>query len=452
MSALPQSNLLGIGQTVDAHRLGPVVVKRFIGGGGQGEVYEAAVGAATLALKWYFPDYLPQDPLLENRLVKLIGRQAPNRRFLWPCDLVRAAKTPSFGYLMPLREVHYASITDVLSRRVDPSSRAIVTACFELADAFACLHAAGLCYHDINRGNLFIAPTSGEIRVCDNDNVSVNNDEGGIWGHPQFMAPEIGLKRAKPSQATDIHSLAIALFELLLIDHPFIGARQNGMLDAESVFDMLVRRPIFIFDPRNDTNRPIPGAGDSAARIWPTLPRHVRELFVQAFTVGLHDPSSRVQESQWQEAMLRVRDAIYYCHNCRVELFYDVGGGEKVRPACWRCQATPKAPVALCIGDDTIVLNDDTRLQPHHLRASRRYEIEAALAAVSVHPSHPTVRGLRNLSNTTWMAYPEGGSAERVDPGRSIAIQIGCRIDFGNRTGVFVDNSAAEFDRVSVAG
>ncbi len=211
MSALPQSDLLRIGQVVDAEKLGRVVVKRFIGGGGQGEVYEASLATETLALKWYFAAYLPQDPLLEGRLHKIIGRPAPNRRFLWPCDMVRAAKTPAFGYLMPLREARFASITDVLFRKVDPSSRAIVTACFELVDAFASLHAAGLCYHDINRGNLFIDPLSGEIRVCDNDNVSVNNDRGGISGHPQFMAPEIGLDRANPSQQTDLHSLAVQL-------------------------------------------------------------------------------------------------------------------------------------------------------------------------------------------------------------------------------------------------
>ena len=59
-------------------------VNKFIGSGGQGEVYEVSSGKERYALKWYLPQSATsqQYQILED----LIAKGAPNENFLWPKD------------------------------------------------------------------------------------------------------------------------------------------------------------------------------------------------------------------------------------------------------------------------------------------------------------------------------------------------------------------------------
>ena len=47
--------------------------------------------------------------------------------------------------------------------------------------------------------------------------------------------------------------------------------------------------PLFVFDPDDESNRPVPGVHDNVVVIWPALPLFVRRLFTRSFTVGLRD-------------------------------------------------------------------------------------------------------------------------------------------------------------------
>ena len=163
----------------------------FLGGGGQGEVYKGKLDGKEVAVKWYFPDYLNNDPGLRNRLENLIKNGAPNDRFLWPMDIVTSQDdSKSFGYIMELRESRFKSLNDLMKRKVEPKLHVLTIVGFELAFNFRELHTRGLCYRDISFGNVFFDPKNGEVRICDNDNVDVNGAEGAIGGTPKFMAPE----------------------------------------------------------------------------------------------------------------------------------------------------------------------------------------------------------------------------------------------------------------------
>ena len=180
-------------------------VEAFLGGGGQGEVYRARLAeghgsGARVALKWFFPHYLRRDPDLRARLERAVEIGPPSDRFLWPQELVQTANRPGFGYVMPLREDRFVGITDLVTRRAEPTFRALVTAGFELAHNYRQLHAKGFCYRDISFGNVFFDPENGEVRICDNDNASVDDGKGGvIGGTARFMAPEIVRGEAGPS-------------------------------------------------------------------------------------------------------------------------------------------------------------------------------------------------------------------------------------------------------------
>src|SRR5208282_403342 len=111
---------------------------------------------------------------------------APNDRFLWPLDIALCQGHASFGYLMPLREPRYWSLAQMMNREVDPTFRTLTNVALELADSFLRLHSLGLCYSDISFGSLFFDPVTGEISICDNDNVSVDGEgSSGILGTPR---------------------------------------------------------------------------------------------------------------------------------------------------------------------------------------------------------------------------------------------------------------------------
>lgn len=69
----------------------------------------------------------------------------------------------------------------------------------------------------INNGNFFIMPDSGDVLICDNDNVSPFGTNLGIMGKQHWMAPEIVTGQNDSNKNSDCFSLAVVLFRLLFI-------------------------------------------------------------------------------------------------------------------------------------------------------------------------------------------------------------------------------------------
>ena len=153
-------------------------VLALLGAGGQGEVYEVETEGAKMALKWYFPQTaLPQQLEILKRLVEM---GAPDKAFLWPEDLIFAPDGKTFGYIMPLRQKNYKGLVDLLKCRVEMSLYTRCRIAYNLAGAYEKLHASGNCYRDINYNNLFFDPDTGDVLICDNDNVAPENMPGPI--------------------------------------------------------------------------------------------------------------------------------------------------------------------------------------------------------------------------------------------------------------------------------
>src|SRR5207248_11580994 len=97
---LQRGQVLTVDGTTSLCRVG-----RLLGGGSQGEVYEADLGGTPVALKWYFPSWatVGQRRALEG----LVARRAPSPAFLWPLALARVPGVSSYGYLMPLLEPRF---------------------------------------------------------------------------------------------------------------------------------------------------------------------------------------------------------------------------------------------------------------------------------------------------------------------------------------------------------
>jgi hypothetical protein len=179
---------------------------------------------------------------------------------------------------------------------------------------------------------------------------------------------------------------------------------------------------------------------ENALIFWDFYPRFIRDLFTQVFTRGLVDPHSRVVETEWRQALSRLRDAIYRCAECGAENIYDAesaNASSGTLNICWNtaCGAELRLPPRLRVGRHLVMLNPETQLFPHHVDDDQLYVFSPVVAQVVRNPADPRIWGLKNLSGTTWTAIGPDGTAGQLAPLQSVRLQGGLRIQFGRRTG-----------------
>jgi len=414
-------------------------IESLLGAGGQGEVYLVDVAGVKRALKWYYPQTASVEQL--ETLDRLIQAGAPDERFLWPEDLLIDEGGTTFGYLMPLRPDRFMGITDLMKRNFTPSLQSLVTACVNVSDAFLNLHAKGWCYRDISQGNMFFDHRNGDILICDNDNVGVNESATTILGTPRFMAPEVVRGEAVPSTQTDLFSLAVMHFVMLMNHYPLDGRKEYEIhcFDRPAMERLYGSNPVFIFDPYDKSNEPVPGYQDNAIAFWAIYPAFLKALFTKSFTTGLRDPvNGRVRETDWRGQLSRLRDSIFYC-TCGAENFFDL---ERLRQEsgpmlCWSCRAPLHLPPRMRIGNTIVMLNPSSQLYPHHLGGSLDgVDFSKPFGEVTRHPTDPSRLGLKNLSTEVWTATVDGELLE-IPPSRNVAVKNGTKIHFGKTDGEF---------------
>ena len=412
------------------------MIEETLGEGAQAEVYRARIGDKDYALKWYRPEFLSGDQRLWERLKVAISSGTPTEQFLWPFDLVSYPRSTAYGgYLMPIKTPEFISMAGLIGGQTAPAFRALTMVGFNLAHSFLKLHAAGLCYRDINFGNVFFNPDTGDIRIADNDNVDVNLKPGSIKGTPDFMAPEVATDLVAPNAASDRFSLAVLLFRIFMIGHPLRGKRELTLpydpSDPDQSHRLCAVDPVFIFDPNNDSNRPSPGVHDCPLNYWPIYPGSLRKLFIRAFTEGLDDPDARVMENEWRKELCALRDAIFLCPHCGAENFFDLEllRQKKSLNPCWGCLAMlgtpPRMRMGAAYGSHLVTLSPGGQLFAHHLEGDA-YNFKSPLAEVVAGPL-----GLRNLSSGTWTSRGQNGSTQQVRFNEVLALASDCQVNFG---------------------
>lgn len=412
-------------------------VQNLLGAGGQGEVYSVASGGKSYALKWYFKGSATKSQ--KKTLEAIISKGSPDSSFLWPMELVTPPGSDVFGYIMPLRPKNFKSIVDLMKNKAQPSFYTLCRTAFNAAKGYQKLHAMGAKYQDISFGNLFFDEDTGDVLICDNDNVSFENSKSGdILGTPGFMAPEIVRREKMPSRNTDLYSLSVLLFYLFMVNHPLDGKLEASIkcMDMAARVKLYGTDPVFIFDPDNKTNRPLKGYHDNALIYWPLYPERLREMFTKAFTVGLKSPNRRVTEPEWMDLFADMMCGMMQCPKCGARVFYDEDLENKgVAHTCWNCQNTMQIPVKIVIGRSMILLNQNTRLSHHNIYGD--YDIDSYVGSVVQNPKNPSLWGIRNDDKVNWTYEKADGTQIPIEPGRTAAIAPGAKIHFADTVGEF---------------
>jgi eukaryotic-like serine/threonine-protein kinase len=432
-----REHLLKVGQKVRvADGPGEALVLRYIKAGGQAEVYETRVFDLPAALKWYLPTYLSEDPDLWDRLDRIILSAAPSESFLWPYARVKDSHVPGFGYLMPLLPPGRIGFNELIYGNVERSFHLLARIGFSVSNEIRRLHLQGLCYRDLNPGNFFYNPGTGQVDVLDNDNIDVDEDrnKAPALGVIEFAAPELLNRTARPSRYTDLWSLAVLLFHVTVLAHPMQGKRELLYQSYDAARFDLHAKPVFIFDPADHSNGPLEGApGDNARALWPCYPQGLRNLFIRAFTDGISKPSARPTEGEWEEEFQRVIDGVFACQFCGRENIADFSGSSE-RQICQLCREVTQGPAVLRIDRWAIAIRPGARVWRHHLGRQRDHEIDRPIAEVTESPLH-----LRNLTAEAWTAHDGDGRTLTAAPGELLPLTDRMHIHFGLRSGMVQD-------------
>lgn len=310
---------LSKGQAIILEDGSKVTVVKFLGEGGQGVVYLVADSVGNnYALKWYTNDTIINSDPFHRNLLNNIKEGAPTDAFLWPLKATKK-QFGSYGYIMKLRPNGFNELGDFFSVDRHPEARFPnfmnqILAALHICNGFRTLHIHGYSYQDLNEGNFFINPQTGEVLICDNDNVVANGRNLGVGGKVRYMAPEV-VNGKEPNIQSDCLSLAIILYRLFLIDHPFEGKKTLvPCLTPEKERELFGNGAVFCFDKGNAINRPHPVEHPNSLLFWNYMPQSLKVMFQRALSKEcLLNPNTRIRDKEWKELFLQLRRDLVVC-------------------------------------------------------------------------------------------------------------------------------------------
>ncbi|MCL2793048.1 MAG: protein kinase [Spirochaetaceae bacterium] len=418
------------GQTIQTKKFQKIVVEHKLGEGGQGIVYRVDYGGKTKALKWYSGKKLKDPKKFYANLENNIKKGKPTNAFLWPEDITEH-KGAAFGYIMDLRPGEYKDFSKFLiGKEGFASITAMTNAALQITSGFRELHLKGYSYQDLNDGNFFINPKSGDVLICDNDNVSEYGKNSGIAGKARYMAPEIVARGDKPNIKTDTYSLSVVLFMLWTNNHPLEGkAACPVCMDAKHERKIYGENPVFVWDPTDNSNRPVQGLHKGAISRWPFLPGYLQDTFIKAFSKeALMDPMQRIIEQEWLRIFIRMRSEIFKCP-CGTVYFAD-----PVDPnLCPSCKKQNIFSFYIKTYRYNLPVHQRTKLYACHTEKDSD-DFQTITGEVLVKGNDFE---LRNVSDKSW-TITEDGDTTQIAPDVIIVIKKDMTINFGNTNGEIV--------------
>lgn len=397
-----------------------IKVIKELGRGGQGIVYLVELAGKKMALKWYLR---PGSDSFYQNLESNINAGAPSDAFLWPKHLTRKIDG-YYGYVMDLRPDGYYEFGRYLIPHLPKGQKfksftAIANAALKICEGFKYLHLKGYSYQDLNDGNFFINPKTGNVLICDNDNVMAQGSYSGIGGKAHYMAPEV-VAGGKPDKYSDRLSLSIILFRMFFLDHPFDGERVSKCPCLTDDLDkkFFGSEATFIFDPTKTNNKPVKGIHTNSIRRWPVFPQFFKDAFIEEFSEEKlqRNKNSRKLEKQWEDILLKLRDNIITCPCCGEETLID---GESGKFSCVNCGKTFHIGKTIKFPNRTFYLTEGTTLF---------FDTDNIPdAKVEKNPNDGMIM-VKNMSDAKWMAETPSGRLKEVAKGESFPCIPGIKI------------------------
>ena len=293
---------------------------------------------------------------------------------------------------------------------------------------------------------MFFDPDTGDVLICDNDNVSANGiDNSSVYGTPRFMAPEIVMGQAKPSRNTDLYSLAVLLFYMFMMGHPLEGKLEAEIkcMDIHAMNKLYGKNPIFIYDPNDKSNRPVKGYQDNVIIYWELYPQVIRDLFIKSF--------NQFEKTKRRSTMYKRKTKLSPIHISLIALAILVVIAVIVTFAVKKDE--PKEPAAQSgiVYDDSAIEGGWETLSQEEIEQRLNDKVQAGMINISCNTapyfkdgkSEGNVMLVNELNNL----YPQKVEFYRNDTGEKIyeskAIAVGSKIE---RAKLDVELPAGEYE------
>lgn len=440
---------LNIGQEIDLEFGGKAKVTGVLDKSGQNTVYIAEYNGMKWALKWFDASEVTNPEKLRQHIKKNISDGEPSNRFIWAKYLTKAMPDGSFGYIMELRPDSFDSFVDILNSYklvTDPSTGrtvkktvrfstlyAMITAVINIVNSFVQLHDSKRCCRDFTDGGLFINTDTGAVLICDCDNITECGSDVNIDEISGYVAPEVICGTAKPDIATDSYMLAVILFKLLFRGDPMEGERAVNeiCLTKSAQLRRYGENALFVYDPKDNSNRPVRGIHDNVIKFWDSYPEYIKEYFVRSFTDGVANPEKRITGEEWKRIFIRLRFEIIMCVCGRsnyTSMF------EKPDDKTYKC------PVCGMLFPTMSFSNTDVRVPLYLGRKFFECEIDSTcddfleVAGELVENKISHKLGIKNCSAKSWKAKMPDGAMHDVASGKGCPIWKNLEIDFGEVT------------------
>jgi hypothetical protein len=188
-------------------------------------------------------------------------------------------------------------------------------------------------------------------------------------------------------------------------------------------------KPVFIYDPADDSNRPVAGVHNNAIKLWPLFPEFFHEAFIHSFAKGMKDPQVRLPDNEWQKTLVRLRDELFViCPSCgrAIPLTHT---GKNTGLSCGGCGSSSSYPKTLNVKKYALPLFPGKKLYACHT-VDANDDYTTITGEVVMNKNNPALWGIKNLSQDTWVMTPPDGEAKDVPPGGGIPIGAGVAVDF----------------------
>jgi len=411
----------------------------------------------NFVIGFYLNENEGHDPERIKRLTSIIEKYNPTldsdkgdfwkRLFCWPEAIV---VKPRVGILSPrFPSQYYFSDSkgekkgtwfskERLMKRLKKEERgdwfSRFQICRQLARTVGRMHIAGLAHSDLSGNNVLMSPSDGTCILIDIDSLVVPGIyPSKVLGTSGYMAPEVVMTsqlplkhpdKKLPSIKTDLHSLAVIIYELLLLRHPLQGRR---IYSEDTQKDDLLRfgeKAVFIEHPSDSSNRT-----DKADIPMESLGHLMTPLFLKAFTQGLHHPDKRPTAYEWESCLNHTADMLYPCkgQDCQHKWFVCRKGRLVQCPFCgWKpSDSVPvmhlfrKYKTGQYVSENRyMAIWDKKKLYARHTRS----DISADM------PDNPGCEGSFMLKGQHWTFRNESSEnrmcsvSEQIMPGNSMGI------------------------------
>lgn len=304
-------------------------------------------GDRSSVLCFYKDEALAADPNRMSRLEAILGRYNPTmdretgdywkNLFCWSTGIVTR---PQLGIMTPIypQDFFFTSgfcqgkekestwfIREKLRGMLPLQERGTwidyLNISILLARAVRRLHQAGLAHSDLSNKNVLVNPARGKCLIIDIDSLVVPGlFPPDVLGTRGYIAPEVlatvhlpvkHSQRKHVSTRTDLHALAVLIYQYLFQRHPLEGSKINSTVSAEEDDRLSMgEKALFVEHPRDRSNRP-----EGIQLPYTAFGSHLSRLFEKAFIEGLHSPEHRPTAMEWERGLTKTWDSLVPCQN-----------------------------------------------------------------------------------------------------------------------------------------